>query len=31
MNGELEPNIYFWRDRTGNEIDIIVDTVDAHG
>jgi uncharacterized protein len=29
MNSGLEPNIYFWRDRTGNEIDIIFDTVDA--
>ncbi len=24
-NNALEPNIYFWRDRTGNEIDIIID------
>ena len=25
FNGGLEPNIYFWRDRTGNEIDIVID------
>lgn len=25
FNGGLEPNIYFWRDRTGNEIDVVID------
>jgi predicted AAA+ superfamily ATPase len=25
FNAGLEPNIYFWRDRTGNEIDIVID------
>jgi predicted AAA+ superfamily ATPase len=25
LNKGLEPNIYFWRDRTGNEIDILID------
>ncbi len=29
MNRGLEPNIYFWRDRTGNEIDIIIDKGDT--
>ncbi len=24
-NSGLEPNLYFWRDRTGNEIDVIID------
>lgn len=28
FNKGLEPNLYFWRDRTGNEIDILVDTND---
>lgn len=25
-NNGLEPNIYFWRDKTGNEIDLLVET-----
>jgi hypothetical protein len=29
FNKGLEPNLYFWRDRTGNEIDILVDTGDS--
>jgi len=24
-NAGLEPNVYFWRDRTGNEIDVLID------
>jgi len=26
FNAGLEPNIYFWRDRTGNEIDIVIES-----
>lgn len=24
-NSGMEPNLYFWRDRTGNEVDVIID------
>lgn len=26
FNRGLDANIYFWRDRTGNEIDVLIDT-----